>query len=467
MGVGISGWRLARAVSMRGQLGVVSGVGLDALLVRRLQDGDPDGHLRHAMAHFPIPAISSAVLDRYFLPEGRAPGARYAALPPPREVLEPARQRLMMLGAFVEVWLAKEGHEHPVGINLLTKMQIPTLPTLYGALLAGVNTVLMGAGIPHEIPGALDLLSEHQPATLRLEVTGLPTGESVLLRFNPRDHWEPVLPLQRPQFLPIVASHSLATMLARRASGRVEGFIVEGPTAGGHNAPPRGTMSLNERGEPVYGERDAVDLAKMRELGLPFWVAGGAGNPARLHEALAAGAAGIQVGTLFAFCDESGMDESLKQSVLASAARGEVEVRTDPRASPTGYPFKIVHWSGDPARGVVRERICDVGYLREAYWTEEGRVGYRCGGEPVESYLRKGGKLEDTVGRQCLCNGLVATAGRPQIRRDGSLEPPLVTSGDDLEHIQTFLAGRAHYGAGDVIDYLLSAAGQFRTSQQE
>ncbi|MGD8321328.1 MAG: hypothetical protein PVJ02_12765, partial [Gemmatimonadota bacterium] len=30
MGVGISGWRLARAVSSRGQLGVVSGTALDS-----------------------------------------------------------------------------------------------------------------------------------------------------------------------------------------------------------------------------------------------------------------------------------------------------------------------------------------------------------------------------------------------------------------------------------------------------
>jgi len=62
MGVGFSGRRLARTVSRRGQLGVVPSVGIDALLERRLQDGDPDGHLRRAMAHFPIPEVSAAVL---------------------------------------------------------------------------------------------------------------------------------------------------------------------------------------------------------------------------------------------------------------------------------------------------------------------------------------------------------------------------------------------------------------------
>jgi len=44
MGVAISHWRLARTVSIEGQLGVVSGAGLDVLLSRRLQLGDPGGH---------------------------------------------------------------------------------------------------------------------------------------------------------------------------------------------------------------------------------------------------------------------------------------------------------------------------------------------------------------------------------------------------------------------------------------
>ena len=41
MGAGVSSWRLARAVSSTGQLGVVSGTALDVILARRLQEGDP------------------------------------------------------------------------------------------------------------------------------------------------------------------------------------------------------------------------------------------------------------------------------------------------------------------------------------------------------------------------------------------------------------------------------------------
>jgi len=181
---------------------------------------------------------------------------------------------------------------------------------------------------------------------------------------------------------------------------------------------------------------------------------GGTAPPDRREAALAAGATGIQVGTLFAFCDESGVDEALKRSVVTHAGRGEVEVHTDAHASPTGYPFKVVRWAEDPAAGVTRERVCDLGYLRVAYASPTGAIGYRCSGEPVETYVAKGGRREDTDGRRCLCNSLMATIGLGQRRAADTTEPPLVTSGDDLLALAGFLGGRTAYTAGDVIDYL-------------
>ena len=110
--------------------------------------------------------------------------------------------------------------------------------------------------------------------------------------------------------------------MLRRASGRVDGLVIESPTAGGHNAPPRGKLQLNGAGEPVYGERDQVNIAELRNLGVPFWLAGGYGNAEKLREALDQGAAGVQVGTAFAFSRESGMRSDLKQRLLAQAAAG-------------------------------------------------------------------------------------------------------------------------------------------------
>jgi NAD(P)H-dependent flavin oxidoreductase YrpB (nitropropane dioxygenase family) len=368
------------------------------------------------------------------------------------------RQQLTALANFVEVYLAKEGHDGVVGINLLTKVQMPNIASLYGAMLAGVDYVLMGAGIPREVPGVLDALSRHEAATMRFDVEGQSSAEPLFLTLDPADLGTKTLaPLKRPAFLPIISANSLATTLARKANGTVEGFVVEGPTAGGHNAPPRGEMKLNEKGEPIYGERDVVDLDKLKELGLPFWLAGGTGSPERLADALAAGAAGIQVGTLFAFAEESGFAENLKKDVLGHAARGEVEVITDPRASPTGYPFKVVSWAGDETREKERVRKCDLGYLRIAFRREDGRTDYRCAAEPVDDYVRKGGNIEDTVGRKCLCNALTSNIGQPQVRADSIDEPPLLTSGDDLATIASFLAGRDRYSADDVLSYLLAA----------
>ncbi len=460
MGVGVSSWPLARAVAQQGQLGVVSGTALDNLLVRRLQDGDLGGHLRRAMEAFPAPLVASETLLRFFRPEGRAKGEPYSVAPMYRQVVDSFRNDLTVLANFVEVWLAREGHEGKVGINFLSKIQMPTLPSLYGAMLAGVDFVLMGAGIPREIPGALDSLANHEPSSIRFDVQGSKAGDDDRLYFDPKESFDQALPpLQRPRFLPIIASNSLATMLAKKANGRVDGFIVEGPSAGGHNAPPRGEKQLNARGEPVYGERDTVDLGKLRRLGLPFWLAGGTGHPGQIEEAKKEGGVGIQVGTLFAYCQESGLLEGLKRAVLDLCKRGEVDVITADRASPTGFPFKTVELQISlTCREIYesRQRVCDLGYLRTPFRKEDGTIGYRCPAEPARTFVAKGGLEEETRGRQCLCNALLANVGYAQPRGEGIEEAPLLTSGDDLKNLRQFLGGRDSYTAKDVIDYLLS-----------
>lgn len=457
MGVAVSSWLLARTVSMQGQLGVVSGTAMDVVLVRRLWDGDPGGDIRRALEAFPIPRIAQEVLDAFFRPEG-SPQEPYPSLPMHQQVLRPLHEKLLTLGNFVEVWLAKEGHAGKVGVNLLTKIQIPTLPSLYGAILAGVDYVLMGAGIPREIPGALDRLARNEPASITLDVVGTERGEVVETTFDPMSLWEGEAPtLDRPWFLPIISSHSLATMMVKKANGRVDGFVVEGPTAGGHNAPPREKGEYNERGEPLYGERDVADLAKIADVGLPFWIAGGAGTPEAYRAARAAGAAGVQIGTLFAYCEESGLHPDYRRKVVGQALNGGLDVYTDGRASPTGFPFKVVRLADTISEKDVyeaRERVCDLGYLRTPYKMQGGRIGYRCASEPVDTFVKKGGCIEDTVGRKCICNGLLATIGHGQLR-EGGREIPILTSGDDLKVLGRFLRGRCSYSARDVIRYIL------------
>jgi NAD(P)H-dependent flavin oxidoreductase YrpB (nitropropane dioxygenase family) len=207
----------------------------------------------------------------------------------------------------------------------------------------------------------------------------------------------------------------------------------------------------------VYGPRDVPDLQKFRELGLPFWLAGAYGRPGKLAEALQLGAAGIQAGTVFAFCEESGIEPALRARVIAACRAGQARVFTDPVASPTGFPFKVLQLEGsisDDACLAARVRICDLGYLRHAYRKSDGTVGYRCASEPVEDFIRKGGSAAEAESRICLCNGLAATAGVPQWR-PGGLEPPLLTAGNDFSDVAHLIAANTgHYDAATVIRYL-------------
>ncbi|MHB8244223.1 MAG: nitronate monooxygenase [Acidimicrobiales bacterium] len=458
MGVGVSGWRLARAVSAAGQLGVVSGVALDTLLARRLQLGDSGGHIHRALASFPDQEVSAEILDRYFIEGGIAPGEPFRVVP--SLSLKPSRftSDLAIAANFVEIFLAKEGHDGLVGVNYLEKIQMATATATYGAMLAGVDFVLAGAGIPTEFPALLDALAAGQKGTVSVDIFG---GSAVASTVTARRSggYRTDLQLRRPKFLAIVASQVLACYLARDARTRPDGFVVEAPVAGGHNAPPRGPLSLDDEGQPLYGPRDVVDLEKMASLGLPFWLAGAQASPEALREARTAGAAGIQVGSAFALCEESGLSEPVKRALIGKSLSGDLRVRTDPYASPTGFPFKVADLPetvADPQVYARRRRVCDASYLRVPYRKEDGEIGYRCPGEPISAYVRKGGKIEETEGRRCLCNGLIAAVGLGQRHRSGTTEAPIVTIGEDLSFLGRLLAnGREHYLAADVVDYLL------------
>lgn len=472
MGVGISNWELARAVAIAGRdldtpvLGVVSGTGVEVLLIRRLQDGDPGGHMQRALAAFPTPRVAADILCTYFGAVKKPSSARYRNAPKPSDLLSDNPQRvrdmneLSVVANFVEVWLAKEGHDRPIGINHLEKIQLLHLPRLFGAMLAGVDYVLEGAGIPDQVPGLLDRFANQEPAQYKVDVSG--SREKLEMRFDPTSlrGGLSTQPLKRPSFLAIIASNLLAKVLldSRRVSGRVDGFVVEGPTAGGHNAPPRGKADAHHRGEPVYGEKDQVKIDQMVGLGLPFWLAGSYGRPEQLAMALSSGAAGIQAGTIFALSEESGMRPDIKRKVRQLVDDGKLEILTSSVASPTGFPFKVVQIEGTLSEEDIvshRARRCNAGHLVRPYQTPTGKIGFRCSAEPVKAYVQKGGTTEDTQGSLCICNGLVATAGYPQLDKLG-LEPPVVTLGDDVGSILR-IPRRADgsYSAKDALMYLL------------
>jgi len=467
MGVGISNWRLARSVAETGErtgrpvLGVVSGTGLAITVVLRLRKGDPD--IRRAVEAFPVPEIATEIIERYWLSTDRSVRSR---IPPKPEILVNGSDerkaelvKILMVANFAEVWLARHGHSGPIGINYLEKIQLPRLPEMFGAMLAGVDYVLMGAGIPNQVPGALDDLSGWTEASYKVYVTG---SENLALSFDPKtvipEQYR--TPLTRPRFLAIVSHHALAKALALKATGEVDGFVVEGPIAGGHNAPARG-KEVSESGEPIYGERDKPDLAKIQELGKPFWLAGGYASAEKLAEAKSTGAAGIQVGSAFALCDESGMRDDIRRELRRKSYAGDIEIMANPVVSPSGFPFQVADVEGslsDPAVYEARKRSCSLGYLVEAYTTRRGGIGFRCPAEPVKAYVKKGGDEGSTEGRVCICNA-IAAASTDGERSGAASEPPIVTLGQDQSFIRSLLpSADGSYSSEDVIRSILSLA---------
>ncbi len=454
MGAAVSSWYLAQTVAKQGQLGVVSGTALETVVARRLQNGDVGGHMQEALAHFPYPEVAEHILATFYRPEGRN-GEPFRPMRRLSLKAHKEHDQLAVAANFVEVWLAKQAGTGKVGINFLEKLQTATPAALYGAMLAGVDAILMGAGIPREIPQLMTDFSQGKSGHLSID-SDRPAGmDAPVLEFDPLESFGKAPELPRPAFLAIVTAEVLAAYLARNEVTRPDGFVVEHYMAGGHNAPPR-RMQDTETG---YGPLDEANIDKVRDVGLPFWLAGGRATPGSVADAVAQGAEGVQVGSLFALSHESGLLPEYREQMLQAAREGNLRVRTDHLASPTGFPFKVVELPGTVGMSdtyEARPRLCDLGYLRSSHINEAGKVSYRCAAEPDGPYLKKGGEEVDLKGRICLCNGLVAAVGLGQERPDGYKEAPLLTLGSTTSDVESMLHVHPQgWSAVDVINRLL------------
>ena len=328
-----------------GQLGVVSGTAIDSVFARRLQDGDVDGDIRWALSRFPDQECVAEILQRYYVVGGRQPNSSYLDVPKLSLTPTPFAVKLLVVASFVEVALAKRDTEGPVGINFLEKIQLATPASVFGAILADVDYILMGAGIPADIPQLIRDLLVASVVQFKIRVEG--SDKAHILTFDPAiirgvDYTK----LHRPKFLAIVSSHILANYLARDEATRPDGFVIEGPTAGGHNAPPRSQEHIDIDGQVTFTDKDLADIEKVKAVGLPFWLAGGYGTPEKVREAIEMGAVGVQVGSLFALSRESGITDELREEVLEGVTAGTLEIRTEPKTSATGFPFKVVEING-------------------------------------------------------------------------------------------------------------------------
>ena len=456
MGFGISTPLVAKTVALLGGYGTVTGVIGDRFLAMVLQQGDPTGEYRRALSHFPFPSIAKMVIDAFYIPVGNPEGVQIRGIP--MFTLDPSRLliALTICANFALVWLAKEGHKYPIGINYLAKVAPPLLAGVTGAVLAEVDFVTVGAGIPDQIPGMMRDIVSGREASYRIPIIG-ENIKSHTMTFDPKRFFGEKLPsdLKLPDFLPIVSSNLLATILMNDLpKGSVQGFVIEGEPAGGHNAPPR-TPGVDSSGAKcrVYGKKDEVDFKRIADLGLPFWIGGAYASVEGIKKALSVGA-GIQVGTAFAFAEESGMNPDTRRKARAKIYRGEAHVRTHYEFSPTGFPLKIFEMEGTLSEQSVYGplvRTCDQGALVYFYERPDGSIGSRCPAEPVEDFVeRKGGKIEDTEGRGCLCNALISNTF---LTNKG--KPPVITSGVDVEIIRSLMKNENDsYSIADVFRFL-------------
>jgi nitronate monooxygenase len=499
MGVYVSNWRLAKAVATQRPgvtAGTVSGTALDVVYTRLLQLGDPGGHARRALQAFDSKfgvEMGRKICDRFFIKGGKAPTDRFRSAPmqivrtfdgqksfalPNGETsnipftLDDDIIELLIATGFAEVWLAKEGHSGNVFINFLKKIELPMIYVLYGAMLADVDGVIVGAGNPDGMPFLCQQLAAHAEVTHEISVLYRKTGEEFMMKFDPKQVAGGKLvaqPLDRPAFLAIVSLERLVAMLADSDTMPPDGFIIEHHTAGGHNANPVGPMVKDELGQPIYSSKDEADLAAIRAAGIPFWLAGGYGSHAKLNEALAQGANGVQVGTVFALAEESGMRPEYKTAVLTAMKNGADDadlVRTT-TFSPTGFSFKVAQIPetlSDDQTYDERRRICDIGLLQQRGLSKPDEHGertlfHRCPAGPIESYVKNRGLERNTGERRCLCNGLLASVGLGQVKKIQGVpteEPAIVTLGNDLDGVRRLSRqGQMHYFVADVVADIL------------
>lgn len=446
MGVNVSSPQLANAVSKASQpgretLGTISGTAVERVMARMLQEGWKEAqNIIEALQDFPFPEIAEKIIKKYH--NNPRIGMPVFTVNPSRDLIE-----LTVCANYSFVKMAKKWHKNAVSINYLAKIAMPHLPSLYGAILADVDVVTMGAWIPLEIPAVFESFSNGETASYRVPVIG---GDDYVMTFDPKKYFWNTLPtVKKPNFIPIISTDLLGRILkSKLREGSIYGFSIETPTAWGHNAPPRNKITHE------YGEKDIVNFKIMQDLGLPYWLAWSYASPEGLEKALTLWARGIQTGSIFALSVESGLRPDLRNKVLEMANKESLVVTTDFRASPTGFPFKVVEMDGTMSEKIMyetRKRVCDECALRSPYKKDDDTIGYRCASEPTEDYVRKWGKIEDTIWRKCLCNGLMSAAW---VKND---EPPIITLWDDTSFVKKLLHNSEQsYSAQDAINYLFS-----------
>lgn len=417
MGAGVSRYWLSRKAARLGALGIVSSVGLRTIIVEAVRRGDkqviamaktfPFAQHRDELLSF----ASGGFRHRRAVPQdGYGDVGKLAA-------------RLTVISTFIEVSLAKKGHHGKIGINVMWKLSTSVLPTILGALLAGVDALICGAGVPMELEEIVDSIRAGKTELSFDPLYG--TTTPVSFEFN-REVVEYLrgCRYRRPKLIPILSNYAFCRKIVKKWRIPPDFIILEDWKAGGHNQNPRNKVEHSDVSDGIETYFDEV-----LTLGVRVVVAGGfeyGGNRTDFLYWRRRGAWGIQVGSRFALCKESGWDRKWRDLIIQMNRRGETVIMTDHEASPTGFAIKVVVVPGtlsDPEVYNRRERSCLYGCLRRGHTfvdpeTGETRTTLICPAMPLSMYQRlcpdktREECLKECGGQVvCLCSALLATIG--------------------------------------------------------
>ncbi len=331
MGAGVSMSPLAGAVAKEGGMGVISSVALDILTSRRV-------------------------------------GKKLDMQAATRREIEDAKA------------LADGG---VVGINIMVALFRDYADAVKGALDAGVDAIISGAGLPVHLP---DIVSSYKPKA-------------------------------KTALIPIVSSRRALEIICkrwRRFGYMPDAVIVEGPLAGGH----LGWKNL----EDVEKEENRLEnlledvLKTAKKYGdMPVVAAGGIYTYEDILRMLDLGASGVQMGTRFLATEESSATDEFKQAVL-KAKEEDIVVAYRP-GSPCGMLFRLIKQSPMYQDALQQKRpcLCNLGYVKFK--------GYCPAMDNNKDYF-------------CICNGLITST----LYYSGSGEKPLFTVGANAYRVDKILS---------------------------
>ncbi|HEY6011749.1 MAG TPA: nitronate monooxygenase [Nitrospirota bacterium] len=245
------------------------------------------------------------------------------------------------------------------GINIMMALMRDFTDSVKGALDAGADAIISGAGLPLNLPAI-------QP---------------------PKD----------TALIPIVSSARALDIICKKwekLGYRPDAVVLEGPLAGGH---------LGFRIDQVELESNKLEnlLPPVKERAvkcgdMPVIVAGGIYTHADIIKFMNMGADGVQMGTRFLATEESSATDAYKQAVIR-AKEEDIVVAHRP-GSPCGLPFRVIKQSPMYVSSLQRKRTpkCDKGYvlMKDA----DGKFSICPAKEDNEKYF-------------CICNGLLSSSG--------------------------------------------------------